>query len=153
MGLKAGVVPQRATEVNGGVNQGGRSRRWQLSVLPVGLNSSRAVLDALARQCQDYRVTSTPLDSNPETAGSVPTATPRNPYLIALAVVGGLAWVLAFMLWIVLESVTDYVTHDAPTASALTIWINILILGGFASNLGATVIAGVGHELRRATRL
>ncbi len=76
----------------------------------------------------------------------------RNTYGTALAVVGGLSWVLALMLWSVLESITDYTTYDVRAASALASWIEILVLGGTAAAIGAMVIAGVRQELRRARR-
>jgi hypothetical protein len=75
-----------------------------------------------------------------------------NPYAIGLVVVAGIAWVLAFMLWVVHAQVTDFTTYDLETAAALTAWIQLLVIGGFVALVGAVVIAGVRHELGRVSR-
>ena len=75
-----------------------------------------------------------------------------NPYATVLATVGGFAWVLAFMLWIVLAQVTDYATYDLDTASALTAWCYVLVVGGAAAIVAAVAILGVRHELRHSSR-
>lgn len=76
----------------------------------------------------------------------------RNPYTVALSAVGGFAWVLAFILWNVLIQVTDYATYDVEEASALTTWIDTLLVSGAVAIVGALVVAGVGRELRRISR-
>ena len=79
-----------------------------------------------------------------------PTEGPRrNPYIVGLAAFGGLAWMLALMLWIVLAEVTDYEAYDLPTASALTAWVSLLLLTGVAAVIASLAIAGVRYELRR----
>ena len=75
-----------------------------------------------------------------------------NPYAIGLTAVGGFAWVLAYMLWIVLAQVTDYATYDLDTASALTAWCYVLVGGGAAAIVAAVAILGVRHELRHSSR-
>jgi hypothetical protein len=74
---------------------------------------------------------------------------PHNLYIIALLTAGGFAWLVALMLWIVLAQVTDYVTYDRDTATALANWIMVLLLTGAMTFIGSAVIAGIGHELRR----
>jgi hypothetical protein len=86
------------------------------------------------------------------TATPEATRAPHNPYLIALTAVGGSAWLVAFMLWVVLAQVTDYVTYDHDTAAALTAWIDLLLFAGAVAFVGSVVIAGVGYEMLRAHR-
>ena len=74
---------------------------------------------------------------------------PHNPYSIALLTVGGLAWLVALMLWIVLAQITDYVAYDRDTATVLANGITVLILAGAMTFVGSAVIAGIRHELRR----
>jgi hypothetical protein len=84
------------------------------------------------------------------TAPSVTAKSSRrpNPSVIVLTAVTGVVWLLAFMLWIALAQVTDYTTYDLDDAAALETWIQILIVSGVVAAVGATVIAGVRHELR-----
>jgi hypothetical protein len=72
--------------------------------------------------------------------------------VVALLATGGFAWLVAFMLWIVLAEVTDFVTYDRGTAAALAAWIMLLLLAGVVALVGSAIIAGVGYELRRASR-
>lgn len=76
----------------------------------------------------------------------------RNPFLVALAVFGGLAWLVALMLWNVHAQITDYTSYDVAAAEALTGWIAVLVITGAAAVVGSLVVAGVGHELRRTPR-
>lgn len=62
--------------------------------------------------------------------------------------IGGAAWAVAFMLWLVHSAVTDNLAYDVANASALVEWISLLIISGVVAFVGATVIAGVRHELR-----
>ena len=83
----------------------------------------------------------------PEAARATP-----NPYAVTLAAVGVFAWLLALMLWQVLAQVTDYETYDVEAATALTEWIDLLIVAGVVGVAGSLVIAGVRHEILRADR-
>lgn len=87
-----------------------------------------------------------------ETAWAGAANSRRNPYMVALVIVGAFAWVVAFMLWNVLVQLTDYTTYDIETASALSTWIDLLLLSGVAAMVGAVIIAGVARELRNQTR-
>jgi hypothetical protein len=69
-----------------------------------------------------------------------------NPFAIGLMVFAGLAWLIAFMLWIVRAQVTDYATYDLRTAAALTAWIYILAFSGVAAGVGAALIARAGRK-------
>lgn len=99
-------------------------------------------------------------DTAPVTSGSTtpdrvivpaptPARAPHNPHIIALLTAGGLAWLVALMLWIVLAQITDFDTYDRDTATSLANWITVLLLTGAMTFIGAAVIAGIGHELRR----
>lgn len=80
-----------------------------------------------------------------------PRRAPHNPYSIALLTAGGLAWLVALMLWIVLAQITDYATYDRDTATALANWITVLLLTGAMTFIGSAVIGGIGHDLRRTS--
>jgi predicted membrane protein len=99
--------------------------------------------------CLTPCMTETASDSS-VTAPSVTAKSSRrpNPSVIVLTAVTGVVWLLAFMLWIALAQVTDYTTYDLADAAALETWIQILIVSGVVAAVGATVIAGVRHELR-----
>ena len=79
---------------------------------------------------------------SPEAARATP-----NPYAVALAAVGAFAWLLALMLWQVLAQVTDCETYDVASVTALTDWINLLIVAGVVGIAGSLVIARVRHEI------
>ena len=83
----------------------------------------------------------------PEAARATP-----NPDAVTLAAVGAFALLLALMLWQVLAQVTDYETYDVAAATALTDWINLLIVAGVVGISGSLVIAGVRHEILRVDR-
>ncbi|WEG10555.1 hypothetical protein PU630_08465 [Microbacterium horticulturae] len=84
----------------------------------------------------------------PATTEIVSTGVGLNPWATALVTVGGLAWLVSFMLWLVHSPVTDDLGYDVATATALTEWIKTLIVVGGVAFVGAITIAGVRHELQ-----
>ena len=72
----------------------------------------------------------------------------NNPYQVALLAVGGFTFVLAFMLWVVIAQMTDYLTYDVVAVAEVTAWMYVLIGTGIAAMLGAVVIAGVSWAIR-----
>lgn len=74
----------------------------------------------------------------------------RNPFLISLLAAAGFAFVLAFMLWVVIVQVTDDLSYDRVEVTVLWGWTIALSIAGAAAIVGAVAIAGVGWELRRA---
>ncbi len=119
------------------VQWGGHPVRWCGRPVPLSAADVRLLPWSIPRACDAesrHRRTG---------GGRRPTRSPSG------AVVGALAWVLALMLWVALSEVTDYAAYDLGTASALAAGIELLILGGVVACVGATVIEGVRHELRR----
>lgn len=76
-------------------------------------------------------------------------STRANPFAIGLTAGGVLAGVMAYPLLVAHAEITDYETYDVAAASALSNGFWLLALGSFVALVGAAVIAGVRHELRR----
>ena len=74
----------------------------------------------------------------------------RNPFQIALLAGGGIAFVLAFMVWVVIGQVTDYLDFDVLFVAVLWGWTIALAIVGAVALAGAVAIAGVCWELRQA---
>lgn len=74
----------------------------------------------------------------------------RNPYVIALLVIGGFVLFLAVILTIVVSAMTDVTDYDVDAVGALTAWIGVLINVGIASLVGVIVVGGVAWTLRNA---
>ena len=74
----------------------------------------------------------------------------RNPFQIALLAGGGIAFVLAFMVWVVIGQVTDYLDFDVLFVAVLWGWTIALAIVGAVVLGGAIAIAGVRWELRQA---
>jgi hypothetical protein len=95
-------------------------------------------------------VTTPPLlQTTPPASAPEDEASRVNPSVAALLTAAGFAWVLAYMLWVVLVDITDYEGYDRHAAAALIGWIDILIVGGVVALVGAVVLWGVRWELRR----
>ena len=106
-----------------------------------------------SRPCKTSRVTDRLSDTNPRQIPLTAIAHERrNPYLVAFAVAGGLAWFMAFILWITRAQVVDYTIYNHDDAAALAWWINTLVFTGIATMVGSAVVAAVRHELRSTAR-
>lgn len=91
----------------------------------------------------------TPLQTTPPARRPERGASGSNPYVAVLLTAAGLAWVLAYMLWVVLAAITDFEVYDRDAASALIGWIDILIIGGVVALVGGLAVLGVRREVRR----
>ncbi|GAA5205880.1 hypothetical protein [Microbacterium kyungheense] len=75
----------------------------------------------------------------------------RNPYAIALVVVGGVALVVALSLGLAGAGEASPYTGDPIAAAALDAWSNFLLLVGAVALIGALVLAGARWLLRSTT--
>ncbi|MEQ6898558.1 hypothetical protein [Microbacterium sp. KR10-403] len=85
------------------------------------------------------------MSSMSETPGTTevtltPVVVRPNAWAVALAAVGGFAWVVSFMLWLVHSAVTDDLGYDLASASALHVWVVLLAVVGGAAFVGAITI-------------
>lgn len=71
----------------------------------------------------------------------------RNPYLVGLLSGAGLLLVGAFMLYLVINEMTDYTTYDTAGVAVLQGWIFVLICLAGVAVIGSAVIAGVAWSL------
>lgn len=89
-------------------------------------------------------------DDRAEAGAHTGATAQRNPYYqVALLAAGGFALVLAFMLWVVIVQLTDYLAYDTRAVAELTGWMLLLVGLGGTAFVGAIVIAGVSWSIRR----
>ncbi len=106
-----------------------------------------APVAASAHACQDGAMIEA-RDDRAEAGAHTGATAQRNPYQVALLVAGGFALVLAFMLWVVIVQLTDYLAYDTRAVAELTGWMLLLVGLGGTAFVGAIVIAGVSWSVR-----
>jgi len=72
----------------------------------------------------------------------------RNPFQIALIAYGAFALVLAFMLYLVVNELTDFTSYDVHLVAQVDGWSMVSAGSGIAALIGSVVLAGVHWALR-----